>query len=89
MLEKEQKKYPNRVAPLVGAWIEIDAKECVAEVKKSLPSWERGLKLQGHGIKRDRDNVAPLVGAWIEIFANKTHYSLTESLPSWERGLKS
>ena len=35
-----------RVAPLVGAWIEIIPIDSLAEAIKSLPSWERGLKLQ-------------------------------------------
>ena len=34
--------------------------------KKSLLSWERGLKYQRH-IHSEQENVAPLVGAWIEI----------------------
>ena len=55
------------VAPLVGAWIEIqiDVVEVGRRIK-SLPSWERGLKL----MKQESVNplwVAPLVGAWIEI----------------------
>ena len=34
------------VAPLVGAWIEIYLNRIYSYIKlKSLPSWERGLKL--------------------------------------------
>ena len=56
------------VAPLVGAWIEM----ITAQVKwtsraLSLPSWERGLKLDGRKTCTRRLVVAPLVGAWIEI----------------------
>ena len=34
---------------------------------RSLPSWERGLKLYANGITIREGIVAPLVGAWIEI----------------------
>ena len=33
------------VAPLVGAWIEISSLDASATGVRSLPSWERGLKL--------------------------------------------
>ena len=33
-----------RVAPLAGAWIEIEQKEAMKTVMESLPSRERGLK---------------------------------------------
>ena len=32
------------VAPLVGAWIETMLWSSLERLKKSLPSWERGLK---------------------------------------------
>ena len=32
------------VAPLVGAWIEIDVQDALDETRMSLLSWERGLK---------------------------------------------
>ena len=32
------------VAPLVGAWIEMEERIKQLETEKSLPSWERGLK---------------------------------------------
>ena len=34
------------VAPLVGAWIEIGSYCKAAELWRSLPSWERGLKFK-------------------------------------------
>ena len=56
------------VAPLAGAWIEIEnlyPAEMSAE--SSLPLRERGLKLVlRKGISYDHF-VAPLAGAWIEI----------------------
>ena len=52
----------------MGAWIEIIAWALGGEkYKPSLPSWERGLKLDKLE-QMDLDTlVAPLVGAWIEI----------------------
>ncbi len=35
-----------KVAPLVGAWIEIAALYSIKRRKRSLPLWERGLKLK-------------------------------------------
>ena len=32
------------VAPLVGAWIEIEIDRAKNNISGSLPSWERGLK---------------------------------------------
>ena len=55
----------------------------------SLPSWERGLKLQIIRISAAALNVAPFVGAWIEIYLYYyTPQRADMSLPSWERGLK-
>ena len=50
------------VAPLAGAWIEISAFRGSRLSIASLPSRERGLKLDKKG-----STVAPLAGAWIEI----------------------
>ena len=36
----------ERVAPLVGAWIEIVVEEATKDLALSLLSWERGLKYQ-------------------------------------------
>ena len=37
--------YSEQVAPLVGAWIEIGKIDLSEPHARSLPSWERGLKL--------------------------------------------
>ena len=37
--------YSEWVAPFVGAWIETNHKDEIDNLRKSLPSWERGLKL--------------------------------------------
>ena len=76
------------VAPLVGAWIEIDAIslyeliECVAPL---VGAWiEMSTKIAGIALSA----VAPLVGAWIEIVQYNNYLKQNQSLPSWERGLK-
>ena len=56
-----------KVAPLVGAWIEICMVKEMAEKYRSLLSWERGLKFVISGLSDHSSLVAPLVGAWIEI----------------------
>ena len=68
---KYLKKLPvvgsDHVAPLVGAWIEIETAAGGGTGNMSLPSWERGLKLPPAYQRTDWNHVAPLVGAWIEI----------------------
>ena len=56
------------VAPLVGAWIEINVHDVRVGIScLSLLSWERGLKFHCCRLCICRLCVAPLVGAWIEI----------------------
>ena len=43
----------RKVAPLVGAWIEIKTVVILQLKKGSLPSWERGLKYDDNGILFD------------------------------------
>ena len=57
-------------------------------MKKSLPSRERGLKLDEFQSETGDYCVAPLAGAWIEIPEIKHHRNVIVSLPSRERGLK-
>ena len=54
----------------------------------SLPSRERGLKLDEFQSETGDYCVAPLAGAWIEIPEIKHHRNVIVSLPSRERGLK-
>ena len=56
-----------QVAPLVGAWIEIPRIRYYTVPSRSLPLWERGLKLPIIYPLVVGNFVAPLVGAWIEI----------------------
>ena len=44
----EQGKKAEEVAPLVGAWIEIDENWVTVAELESLLSWERGLKSFSH-----------------------------------------
>ena len=60
------------VAPLVGAWIEIMITWVDLEWVRSLPSWERGLKLSIVISHTSLQGVAPLVGAWIEILVTRS-----------------
>ena len=77
------------VAPLAGAWIEIDADVAFLKKHKSLPSRERGLKSNLSSRWRTRPpRVAPLAGAWIEILSVSNTTGQWLSLPSRERGLK-
>ena len=50
----------------MGAWIETISLCSESEVVKSLPAWERGLKLPYVGSVELKNTVAPCVGAWIE-----------------------
>ena len=82
------RKEINKVAPLVGAWIETLKAGAPALVWESHPSWVRGLKHSSHKGQTMEQTVAPLVGAWIE---TKTVCWLSVRLrshPSWVRGLK-
>ena len=51
----------------MGAWIEMNSSAINAYISRSLPSWERGLKLRTGTENTLNAIVAPLVGAWIEI----------------------
>ena len=64
------------VAPLVGAWIEINELGVVhakAAVAPLVGAWIEILN-NSHAI--DSDTVAPLVGAWIEIDTSDAHSPL-------------
>ena len=75
------------VAPLVGAWIEIEDLFPVYDTYGRSPrgSVDLNLRRTSH---RTQGLVAPLVGAWIEICLTHKEKRSLVSLPSWERGLK-
>ena len=57
--------------------------------QESLPSRERGLKLDDRPRRYTTSQVAPFTGAWIEMRgAPATSSPASQSLPSRERGLK-
>ena len=64
----------NFVAPFAGAWIEINLKHQRNQVEQSLPSRERGLKLQRKTLRKTLKKVAPFAGAWIEICITLIHF---------------
>ena len=51
----------------MGAWIEMNPSRGPKSLKKSHPTWVRGLKFHTVLIDIDFHLVAPHVGAWIEI----------------------
>ena len=56
-----------KVAPHVGAWIEILFGYALPRYYKSHPTWVRGLKFFSGSDGVISVSVAPHVGAWIEI----------------------
>ena len=61
------------VAPLVGAWIEIDTPQTPSMPVNVAPLVGAWIEIGKKGRGRHYHKVAPLVGAWIEI-VNKTMY---------------
>ena len=77
-----------RVAPLVGARIEIYYLLSEWMKKAVAPLVGARIEIVAYREMHMGDVVAPLVGARIEILNLRlSHYSAA-SLPSWERGLK-
>ena len=78
-----------RVAPLVGAWIEIIYENLLnlreIRVAPLVGAWIEILSMR---IDTKQETVAPLVGAWIEIQKTQKQMQRRLSLLSWERGLK-
>ena len=60
-------KVTEGVAPLAGAWIEIQNLDLKTFQSLSLPSRERGLKYSDYLLILSHVLVAPLAGAWIEM----------------------
>ena len=57
----------EKVAPLVGAWIEISKWESPQRVSKVAPLVGAWIEIDYNGVLHFVKLVAPLVGAWIEI----------------------
>ena len=77
-----------RVAPLVGAWIEIADYANLLKGYEVAPLVGAWIEISEYQITDRLDKVAPLVGAWIEIYRCLHLYGVVLSLPLWERGLK-
>ena len=78
-----------RVAPFVGAWIEImdlSFWSVAFAVAPFVGAWIEIFAIRGSTFP---SKVAPFVGAWIEINVPGSDKRSIASLPSWERGLKS
>ena len=79
----------QKVAPLVGAWIEIkDSVEYLGTVGVA-PLVGAWIEIHYCYCCCTDIIVAPLVGAWIEITVDSYENYIERSLLSWERGLKS
>ena len=77
----------DKVAPHVGAWIEIQVSRATSCPVASHPTWVRGLKLPKKKLQYS-PKVAPHVGAWIEIHGTVLNQEGWSSHPTWVRGLK-
>ena len=76
------------VAPYAGAWIETSFPLSDGLFPLSLPTRERGLKLNMSYNQYKNTFVAPYAGAWIETRQDCRPLSKIASLPTRERGLK-
>ncbi len=81
-------KWLKSVAPLVGAWIEIELLLCETDIQLVAPLVGAWIEIYNLRIDNRIDCVAPLVGAWIEIYFLNNEGTTIVSLPLWERGLK-
>ena len=78
-----------RVAPLVGAWIEIQGESMrIPGTRRVAPLVGAWIEICGRTEVGGMPLVAPLVGAWIEIYDVSLTNKSYASLLSWERGLK-
>ena len=76
------------VAPLVGAWIEIQISKMQLLALKVAPLVGAWIEIIILIFDKYLLRVAPLVGAWIEILNSLRFKTANKSLLSWERGLK-
>ena len=77
------------VAPLAGAWIEIEFKELLSTPDYVAPLAGAWIEIVIFPSVPFWNHVAPLAGAWIEIaYTIRRQLFQIMSLPSRERGLK-
>ena len=81
---------PTVVAPLAGAWVEIQWAHLLNEQEEVAPLAGAWVEMQSKSMADwKRMAVAPLAGAWVEItILNTIKNVVSTSLPSRERGLK-
>ena len=76
------------VTPYMGVWIEIVCTDLCTSTKKSLPTWECGLKSNYFCNNIPVIFVTPYMGVLIEIITSFSVLLGVPSLPTWECGLK-
>ena len=87
-MNEELKHFGNKVAPHVGAWIEM---KTPLSLKVSLcvaPHVGAWIEILQQWLERNNIAVAPHVGAWIEITKGYELRKSKGSHPTWVRGLK-
>ena len=78
----------KQVAPIVGAWIEIQTNRKRTNKSNVAPIVGAWIEISGMVSDTESAIVAPIVGAWIEIALMDMYIQVEQSLLSWERGLK-
>ena len=78
----------GQVAPLAGAWIEIDILQLANEFTFVAPLAGAWIEIRRVADIKEKIEVAPLAGAWIEINNLISRFTKLQSLLSRERGLK-
>ena len=80
--------FGDKVAPHVGAWIEISCSKKQCTLPPVAPHVGAWIEISGYLVSYRYNRVAPHVGAWIEISYEDLHGDCPESHPTWVRGLK-
>ena len=70
----------GKVAPLIGAWIEIIDWLSFTVLDNVAPLIGAWIEIKNKPIAIRKTSVAPLIGAWIEICKIKLHFLLGRSL---------
>ena len=78
----------KHVAPLAGAWIEIEKYQSRKERTLVAPLAGAWIEIADRAEEKQDVSVAPLAGAWIEMEMTLAIAKHKPSLPSRERGLK-
>ena len=87
-LTKITRSCSRLVAPLVGAWIEIDVSEDAEAVLCRSPRGSVDWNIPDKGIGIKRHTSLPSWERGLKSVKDNKHHVFCKSLPSWERGLK-